>query len=162
MSSSICTGTIRNCGSKQQDDKLEAGFIFKFLLEYSCFTVLCQLLLFSKVNQSYVYIYPGFPGSSVGKESACKAGDTGDMGLIPRLGRFPGRGHGNPFQYSCLVNPRDRGAWWAAVYGVVQNQTQLNRLSSSSSHPLYSQSPFNTFFFPYKYITLCILLNKNT
>ena len=47
----------------------------------------------------------------MGKESACKAGDTGDMGLIPGLGRFPGGGHGNPFQYSCLVNPMDRGAW---------------------------------------------------
>ena len=40
--------------------------------------------------------------------------------------------HGNPLQYSCLKNPRDRGAWWAAVYGIAQNRTQLKRLSSSS------------------------------
>ena len=44
-----------------------------------------------------------------------------------------GEGNGNPLQYSCLENPRDRGAWWAAVYGVAQSQTQLTRLSSSSS-----------------------------
>ena len=39
----------------------------------------------------------------------------------------------NPLQYSCLENPRDRGAWWAAVYGVAQSWTQLTRLSNSSS-----------------------------
>ena len=44
-----------------------------------------------------------------------------------------GEGNGNPFQCSCLENPRDRGAWWAAVYGVTQSRTQLKRLSSSSS-----------------------------
>ena len=44
----------------------------------------------------------GFPGDSDGKESACNAGD---LGSIPRLGRFPGGGHGNPLKYSCLENP---------------------------------------------------------
>ena len=44
-----------------------------------------------------------------------------------------GEGNGNPLQYSCLENPRDWGAWWAAVSGVAQSQTQLKRLSSSSS-----------------------------
>ena len=44
-----------------------------------------------------------------------------------------GEGNGNPLQYSCLESPVDRGAWWAAVYGVTQSQTQLKRLSSSSS-----------------------------
>ena len=44
----------------------------------------------------------GFPGGSAGKESACNAGD---LDLIPGLGIFPGAGHGNPFQYSCLDNP---------------------------------------------------------
>ena len=44
-----------------------------------------------------------------------------------------GEGNGNPLQYSCLENPRDRGAWWAAVYGVAQSRTWLKRLSSSSS-----------------------------
>ena len=44
-----------------------------------------------------------------------------------------GEGHGNPLQCSCLENPRDRGTWWAAVYGVAQSRTWLKRLSSSSS-----------------------------
>ena len=44
-----------------------------------------------------------------------------------------GEGNGNPLQYSCLENPRDGEAWWAAVYGVAQSQTRLKRLSSSSS-----------------------------
>ena len=43
-----------------------------------------------------------------------------------------GEGNGTPFQYSCLENPMDRGAWWAAVYGVTQNWTRLKQLSSSS------------------------------
>ena len=45
------------------------------------------------------------------KNPTAKVGDTTDTGLIPRSGRFPGRGHGNPFQYSCLENPMDSGAW---------------------------------------------------
>ena len=44
-----------------------------------------------------------------------------------------GEGNGNPLQYSCLENPRGRGAWWAAVCGVAQSWTRLKRLSSSSS-----------------------------
>ena len=44
-----------------------------------------------------------------------------------------GEGNGNPLQCSCLENPRDRGAWWAAIYGIAQSQTRLKRLSSSSS-----------------------------
>ena len=48
------------------------------------------------------------PHSSVGKESACNAGD---LGSIPGSGRSPGEGNGNPLQYSCLENPMDRGAW---------------------------------------------------
>ena len=47
-----------------------------------------------------------------------------------------GEGNGNPLQCSCLENPRDGGAWWAAVYGVTQSRTQLKRLSSSSSRYL--------------------------
>ena len=44
-----------------------------------------------------------------------------------------GEGNGDPLQYSCMETPRDRGAWWAAVYGVVQSRTQLKQLSGSSS-----------------------------
>ena len=59
----------------------------------------------------------GFPGGSDGKESACNAAD---LGSIPGLGRFPGDGNGNPLQYSCLENPKDRGAWQATVHRVTR------------------------------------------
>ena len=55
-----------------------------------------------------------------------------------------GEGNGNPLQYSCLENPRDRGAWWAAIYGVTQSWTQLKQLSSSSSSS-FSISPSNEY-----------------
>ena len=45
---------------------------------------------------------------------------AGDPGSIPGLGTSPGEGHGNPFQYSCLENSMDRGAWWATVHGVAE------------------------------------------
>ena len=64
----------------------------------------------------------GFPHSSVGKSSACNAGDPS---LIPGLGRFPGGGHGNPFQYCCLENPMDRGAWRATVHGIARGGHDL-------------------------------------
>ena len=52
-----------------------------------------------------------------------------------------GEGNGNRLQCSCLVNPRDGGAWWAAIYGVTQSRTQLKRLSSSSSASKSSDLP---------------------
>ena len=58
-----------------------------------------------------------------GKEPACNAGAAGDLGLIPGSGRYSGGGHDNPVQCSCLENPKDRGAWWAAVYGVISEVT---------------------------------------
>ena len=74
--------------------------------------------------------FPGFPGGSVGKKSACKAGDIRDAGLIPGLGRSPGGGHGNPLQYLCLENSMDRGAWRAIVHRFTKSQTRLQRLST--------------------------------
>ena len=64
------------------------------------------------------------------KNPSAYAGDVIGMGLIPGLGRFPGGGHGNPLQYSCLVNPMDRGAWWATVHRVAKSWTQLKRVST--------------------------------
>ena len=64
-----------------------------------------------------------FPGGPVVKNPPASAGDIGDMGSIPGLGRSPGEGNGNPFQYSCLGNPMDRGAWWATFHGVAKSQT---------------------------------------
>ena len=51
-----------------------------------------------------------FPDGSAGKESTCRPGDTGEMGLITGLGRSSGGGKGKPLLYSCLKNPMDRGA----------------------------------------------------
>ena len=50
--------------------------------------------------------------------------------MIPGSGRYPGEGHGNPLQYSCLENPTDTGAWWATVHGVAKDQTRLKRLGT--------------------------------
>ena len=67
-----------------------------------------------------------FPGDSAVKNSPVNAGDIRDSGLIPGLGRSPGEGDGNPFQYSCLRNPTDRRAWRATVHGVAKSQKQLS------------------------------------
>ena len=63
----------------------------------------------------------------------CKESDTTERLHFHFSLSCIGEGNGNPLQCSCLENPRDGGAWWAAVYGVAQSQTQLKRLSSSSS-----------------------------
>ena len=64
-----------------------------------------------------------FTNTADGKESACSAGD---LVSIPDLGRSSGEGNGNPFQYSCLENSMDRGAWWATVHGVTESWMQLS------------------------------------
>ena len=51
---------------------------------------------------------------------------AGDLGSIPRSGRSPGGGSGNPLQCSCLKNPTSRGAWWATVHGVTKSQMRLS------------------------------------
>ena len=60
------------------------------------------------------------------KDFACNAGNTGDPGSIPGMGRSNGEGNGNPLQYFCLENPIDRGAWWATVHEVAKSQTGLS------------------------------------
>ena len=57
------------------------------------------------------------------KNPPANAGNTRDLGSIPGLGRSPGEGDGNPLQYSCLENCRDRGAWQATVQEVTKSQT---------------------------------------
>ena len=68
----------------------------------------------------FTNIQTGFPGDSDGKESACNSGDPGS---VPCWGRSPGEGNGYPLQYSCLENPKNRGAWWATVPGIAKSQT---------------------------------------
>ena len=60
------------------------------------------------------------PGGSVVKNPPANAKDTGS---ISGPGRSPGGGQGNPFQYSCLENPMDRGFWWATIHKVAKSQT---------------------------------------
>jgi len=64
-----------------------------------------------------LYFYSGGSGS---KESAISAGD---LASIPGSGRSPGEGNSNPFQYSCMGNPMDRGVWWATIHGVAKSWT---------------------------------------
>ena len=58
------------------------------------------------------------------KNPPAKAGDVRVVGLNPGLGRFPGGGHDNPLQYSCLENPMDRGAWQATVHRLTKDTTE--------------------------------------
>ena len=80
------------------------------------------------------------PGKTYGRRSlvGCSPWDREESDTTERLPfhfslSCMGEGNGNPLQCSCLENPRDGGAWWAAVYGVAQSRTRLKRLSSSSS-----------------------------
>ena len=59
------------------------------------------------------------------KNPPIKAGDVTDVSLIPGSGRSSGGGPSSPLQYSCLENPMDREAWWAAVHRMTKSQTQL-------------------------------------
>ena len=68
-------------------------------------------------------LIPGFAGGSDGKASACNVGDSGP---IPGSGRSSRERNGNPFQYPCLENPMDRGAWYATVHGVTKSRTRLS------------------------------------
>ena len=99
---------------------------FKFLMKllYNIYLLIAVSSVFPSFQ---VFTVPqdiswGFPGGSVGKETACNAGDPS---WIPGSGRSPGEGNGNPLQYSCLENPRDRGAWWAIVPGVTRVRHNL-------------------------------------
>ena len=62
----------------------------------------------------------------MGKESACNAGNAGDIGLIPGSGKTPGEGNGKPLWYSFLENAMERGTWWAIAHGVSKSQMQLS------------------------------------
>ena len=64
------------------------------------------------------------------KTPPANAGDGGDLGSIPGLRRFPGGGHGNPLQYSCLKSPTDRGAWKATVHGVTKSWRRSSNVNT--------------------------------
>ena len=99
------------------------GRLWNYFLTYpeSVNTFLKKKAIRTKIDDLNIR-HRGFPHNSVGKESACNAGD---LGSIPGLGRSPGEGNGNPLQYSCLENPMDRGAWRATVHGVTRVRHDL-------------------------------------
>ena len=69
-------------------------------------------MFFSKTIECSLVVYSrGFPAGSLGKNLPANAGDTGDVGSISRLRRYPRGGNGKALQYSCLENSKDRGAW---------------------------------------------------
>ena len=80
-------------------------------------------ILHSVPLPTHTDFWKGFLGGSVVKKTAHQARDVGS---IPGYGRSPRGGNGNPFQYSCLENPMDRGAWRATVHGVAKSQPRLS------------------------------------
>ena len=87
----------------------------------------------------------GFPGGSVGKESACSAGNARDVGSIPGLGRSPGGGRGSPLQYSCLENPMVRGGWQGTDHGVARIRHDLVTKPPSHNFKLTFLKPQNPY-----------------
>ena len=115
-----------------------------------CFQFLFIIVIRSEGEISMHYILPWrrqwhptpvlLPGKSHGRRSlvGCSPWGRQESDTTERLHfhfslSWTGEGNGNLLQYSCLENPRDRGSWWAAIYGVTQSRTWLTRLSSSSS-----------------------------
>ena len=83
----------------------------------------------------YIMTFVGLPQWFSSKESACNAGDAGDPASVPESGKSPGKGHGNPLQYSRLESPTDPAAWWAIVHRITKSRTQLKRLSTARQDP---------------------------
>ena len=96
------------------------------LLESAFCFQLFTYFLEKVVAFSYIDLCKGFPGSLEVKASGHNAED---LSSIPGLGRSPGKGNGNPLQYSCLEDPMDGGTWWATVHGVAKSRTRLSNFT---------------------------------
>ena len=125
---------------------------------------------------AYILVTLGFPGGSDGKESA---GNERDIGLIPGLGRFPGREHGNPLQYSCLENPHGQRSlegyspwgckeldeteqlslshWWVRI-SVYEWESGAKTISQTSEKPMM---PVSMFYVSFQEL-ISILLHRHT
>ena len=90
-----------------------------------------------------MHVHKGVPDGSVGKETACYAGDKGHSSLIPGSRKSPGEGNGSPLQYSCLENPLERESWWATVHAVAESditdRLNNNKVPEGPGRPLTSQ-----------------------
>ena len=89
-------------------------------------------VIFKKKNLDH--LEGGFPGGTVVENLPANAGHAEDMGSVPGSGRSPGEGKGSPFQYSCLENLMDGGAWQTAIQGVANSQTQLSDWACAHTH----------------------------
>ena len=96
------------------------------------FFIIPKLFIIHFIN-TYCQIKDASPGGTVAKNPLASAGDARDSGLVLESGRSHGVGQSNPFQYSCLGNPKDRGAWWATVHGVTKE-------SDMTKHTVWAQS----------------------
>ena len=107
----------------------ECMYIFKLVFGF----FVCLLFdIYSEVELLGCMVVLGFQGSASGKNPPANAGNVRDSGLIPESGRSPGEGPGNPFKYSCLESPKDRGVWWDTVHRVAKSWTGLNLLSMNA------------------------------
>ena len=133
-------------------DKREGDFVIAKWPSFLCLTMLTfsvkihkhrisKLFMYRLVGRRQWHLTPVLlTGKSHGQRSlvGCHPWGCQELDMTEQLHFHSslsciGEGNGNPLQCSCLENPRDGGAWWAAVYGVAQSQTWLKRLSSSSS-----------------------------
>ena len=88
------------------------------------------------------FSFMGFPGGAGVRNSPASAGDVKDAGSIPGSRRSRGGGNGNPLQFSCLGNPKDRGAWQTTVLGITNSQTPLSTAQHFSFVTMKSQVGF--------------------
>ena len=109
-----------------QLQKIKPHDIYLLLLWIDPSIICCKLIILYITIKIQLHNTGSFPGGSDSKESACNVGDPVS---IPRSGRSPGEGNGNPLQYSCLENPMDRGAWQAAVHGVSKSWDTIEWLT---------------------------------
>ena len=103
-----------------------------FFLHCRAFLLRISMPKMSEMTWSFYFIiyfflkFSGVLGVSVGKESACDAGDEGGRGSVSGSGRSPAGENGNPLHYSCLENSMERGAWRVVVHGVTKSRTRLS------------------------------------
>ena len=95
-----------------------------------------------KLLELFRTIYSSSQVTLLVKNQPANAGDIRDVGWIPGSGRSPGGGNGNPLQYSCLENSKDRGTWWATGHGIAKSRTQLSTRTSLPSAMTVDSVPF--------------------
>ena len=101
-------------------------YMYIFIYTLSIYTHMYESAItlpqYNYIFSGFYNIILGFPGSAMVKNLS---GNAGDVDLIPGSGRSPGEGNGNPLQYSCLGNPRDRSAWQASVHGFAKELVMI-------------------------------------